>query len=106
MQVNHLLDMGDHAESLPSPLSLMAESYLSGSSTLTTLPPAQVASTIADNRELRAQVEQLQAERNRLLETQSKIMALIGTRTPEKILHDIRNVLNERDLLKTLVDSL
>ena len=29
-------------------------------------------------------------------------MELLGTVIPEKIIHDIRNVLNERNLLRTL----
>lgn len=67
---------------------------------------AQIAATLAENRELRAQLEQLRSERNRLAETQGRIMELIGTASPEKLVHDIRNVLNERDLLKALVDEL
>ena len=31
-------------------------------------------------------------------------MALLGTDRADKLLHDLRNVLNERDLLKTLLD--
>jgi hypothetical protein len=67
---------------------------------------AQIASTLAENRELRAEVEQLRAERNRLLESQRRIMELIGAPTPDKLVHDLRNVLNERDLLKALVDEM
>ena len=67
---------------------------------------AQIASTLAENRELRAEVEHLRAERHRLMETQRRIMELIGAPSAEKLVHDLRNVLNERDLLKALVDEL
>ena len=69
-------------------------------------PGAHIATTLAENRELRAEVEQLRTERNRLLETQRRIMELIGAPSPDKLVHDLRNVLNERDLLKALVAEL
>jgi hypothetical protein len=65
-----------------------------------------LALALADNRELRAQIEQLRADRNRLLDTQHRIMTLLGTTGSDKLVHDLRNVLNERDLLKTLLDKL
>ena len=46
-----------------------------------------------------------EAESDRLIETQLRIMALLGTSRSEKIVHDLRNILNERDLLKTLLDQ-
>lgn len=67
---------------------------------------AQIAAVIAENRELKAELEQLRAERARWRETQERIMQLLGTKGPEKLVHDLRNVLNERDLLKALVDEL
>src|SRR5579864_2505610 len=71
-------------------------------------PPTggQMASVAAENLELRAEVDRLRSERGQLREVQRQIMELLATRTPEKILHDLRNVLNERDLLKTLVAEL
>lgn len=69
-------------------------------------PGAQIATTLAENNELRAQLEQLRAERNRLVETQRRVMEVLGVSSPEKLIHDLRNVLNERDLLKALVDQL
>jgi hypothetical protein len=53
-------------------------------------------------RELRAELEQLRAERNRLAELQRRIMELLNVPSPDKLVHDIRNVLNERDLLRAL----
>jgi hypothetical protein len=61
---------------------------------------------MAELHELRAQLELLRAERNRLIDTQRQIMALLGVKSPDKLLHDLRNVLNERDLLKALVDPM
>jgi hypothetical protein len=69
-------------------------------------PTAQIAAVLAENRELKAELEQLRADRARLRETQERIMKLLGTTVPEKLVHDLRNVLNERDLLKALVDEL
>jgi len=54
---------------------------------------------------LRAQLKLLRAERDKLMETQQRLMLLLGTDQAEKIVHDLRNVLNERDLLKTLLDQ-
>jgi len=67
---------------------------------------AGLASMLAENRELRAQVEQLRSERNRLAEQQTRIQELLKAASPDKLLHDLRNLLNERDLLKALVDEL
>ena len=67
---------------------------------------AQIAAVLAENRELKAELDQLRAERSRWRESQDRIMQLLGTKLPEKLVHDLRNVLNERDLLKALVDEL
>ena len=61
---------------------------------------------MAEVHELRAQLEQLRAERNRLANTQRDIMELLGVKSPDKLMHDLRNMLNERDLLKALVDPM
>lgn len=67
---------------------------------------AQVTLALAENRDLKGQVEQLRAERARWMETQRRMMDLLHTAAPEKLVHDLRNLLNERDLLKTLVDQM
>src|SRR4051812_49312339 len=59
----------------------------------------------ADNRDLRAEVERLRAERDRLLATQRRMMDLLGTASPERLIHDMRNVLNERELFRALADT-
>ena len=83
---------------LPSPPSM--------SSTPTTGPSAaEITSAGAENQELRAEVATLRAERDRLLETQRRVMELLSSANPDRIVHDLRNVLNERDLFKTLADA-
>lgn len=67
---------------------------------------SQVTSLVAETKELKGQVEQLRAERTRWMETQRRMMELLHTTAPEKLVHDLRNLLNERDLLKTLVDQM
>jgi len=69
-------------------------------------PAAHVTALVAQNRELRAELDQIRAERNRLADTQVKIMELLKVKSPDKLLHDIRNVLNERELLKALVGDI
>jgi hypothetical protein len=63
---------------------------------------ANIARLVGQNNELRAEIEQLKAERNRLAEHERLIMELLGAKVPDKIIHDLRNVLNERDLLRVL----
>jgi hypothetical protein len=65
----------------------------------------QIASQAAED-QLRAEVDQLRAEHSRLMAREREIMELIGASTPERILHDIRNLLNERMLLKALCDEI
>ena len=96
---HHILQLGQHDQPHPThPADAPPPELMS--------PGAQIATTLAQNHELRAEVEQLRVERNRLLETQHRIMELIGAPSPDKLVHDLRNVLNERDLLKALVDEL
>ena len=58
----------------------------------------------AQIRDLRLEVDRLRTERAKLLDTHQQIMALLGTRSPDKVIHDLRNLLNERDLYRTLCD--
>jgi hypothetical protein len=46
--------------------------------------------------------QDLQAELDRLLEQQRQIMDLLSCQSPDRILHDLRNVLNELTLLRAL----
>lgn len=63
---------------------------------------AHIAKLTAENHELRADLEQLRSERNRLADTQRRIMELLNVQSADRLLHDIRNVLNERELLRAL----
>jgi len=65
---------------------------------------SHVLSLCTESEALRALVQQLRQERDQLAETQKKIMSLLGTDRADKLVHDLRNILNERDLLKTLLD--
>jgi hypothetical protein len=64
----------------------------------------ELTAQAAENQELRAEVERLRAERDRWLETQRRVMELLGTKSSQHIVHDLRNVLNERNLYKSLAD--
>ena len=66
--------------------------------------PAQIAAQAATLHELRGELNQLRAERDRLAERQGQIAELLNSVNPEKIVHDLRNVLNELTLYKALVD--
>src|SRR5690242_492348 len=67
--------------------------------------PAQLAALQAENMELRCELEQTRAERSRLFERQRRIMELLKTTNADHLVHDLRNLLNERELLRTLVES-
>ena len=69
---------------------------------------ARAAFETAEIRDLRVELNRLRAERDKLQETQRRIMELLNSRAPEKILHDLRNVLNERELYRAVanIDSL
>ena len=61
---------------------------------------------LAENKQLRADLEQLRGDRDRLADIQRRVMELLASASAEKIVHDLRNVLNERELLRALVDQL
>jgi hypothetical protein len=103
MQMNLLTGCGPSAAG--SATALMTEP-LSADADNAEPPAARITSIVAENAELKAEIEQLRAERTRAIDSQRAIMQLLGTTKPEKITHDIRNLLNERDLLKTLVDQM
>jgi hypothetical protein len=66
---------------------------------------AQIASLLAENRELCAELASLKAERARMAEILSRLTEVIGSKSPDKLVHDVRNVLNERELYRALADS-
>ena len=54
--------------------------------------------------QLESELGRVRAERDQLLEQQQQILMLLEAKHPDKLLHDLRNVLNERALLRSLVD--
>ena len=56
--------------------------------------------TPADARTSPDDVARLRAELDRLLAQQRELMELLGTKRPDKILHDVRNLLQERIFLE------
>jgi hypothetical protein len=67
--------------------------------------PAQLAAQAAQLHELRAEAERLRAERDRLLDRQRQVAELLRCTNAEKIVHDLRNVLNELQLYKMLAET-
>ena len=66
---------------------------------------AHLSSIVAENRELRAEVEGLRAERARMAEILARLTEVLGSKSPDRLVHDVRNVLNERELYRALADS-
>lgn len=77
-----------------------------GSGEPTAVDAGTIAYTQAENRELRAEVDRLRADRDRLAGIHQQILDLLGTHNPDRLLHDLRNLLNERALFKALADTL
>ena len=67
--------------------------------------PAHLASQLAKVHELRAEADCLRAERDRLFDRQRQVAELLRSTSPDKIVHDLRNVLNELQLYKMLADT-
>ncbi len=67
---------------------------------------AQMSSILAENRELRAELETLKADRARMAEILSRLAEVLGSKSPDRLVHDVRNVLNERELYRTLADTI
>ena len=65
----------------------------------------QVTSVLAENRELRAELEVLRAEKARMHEILSRLAEVLGSKSADRLVHDVRNVLNERELYRALADS-
>ena len=56
--------------------------------------------------DLEAELDALRAERDRHAALEAGIMSLLHCRSPDLILHDLRNVLNDVTMLKALLDRL
>ena len=64
-----------------------------------------LASIIAENRELRAELEGMRAEKARMAEILARLAEVLGSKSPDRLVHDVRNVLNERELYRALADT-
>lgn len=62
------------------------------------------AALVAERNELAAEVQRLRAERERMGDLQKRVMELLGCTSPDTIIHDLRNLLNERELYRSLAD--
>ena len=67
---------------------------------------ARIAVILAENKELRAQIEQVRAERTRMSDLLNRLAEVLGSKSPDKLVHDVRNVLNERELYRALADTI
>jgi hypothetical protein len=67
--------------------------------------PAQLARQLAQIHELRAETDRLRAERDRLADRQRQIAELLKCSNPDKVVHDLRNLLNELQLYKMLIET-
>jgi signal transduction histidine kinase len=67
--------------------------------------PAQLARQAAELHELRVEADRLRAERDRLADRQLQVAELLKSDNADKIVHDLRNVLNELQLYKMLVET-
>ena len=67
-------------------------------------PHVSVAGLMAENAALRAELASIQVERSKLAELQRRIMELLHVQSADRLLHDVRNLLNERALLKALAE--
>ena len=54
---------------------------------------------------LREENARLRADHERWQKTEREVMQLLGTTAPQKIVHDLRNVLNELSLLQALASD-
>ena len=66
---------------------------------------ARIAAIMAENQELRAQLDQVRAERAKMSELLNRLAEVLGSKSVDKLVHDVRNVLNERELYRALADT-
>jgi hypothetical protein len=62
-------------------------------------------STRPSEAELVEQNERLKGEVDRMVECQRDVMKLLDCKSPERIIHDLRNLINELNLYRQLVES-
>jgi hypothetical protein len=66
--------------------------------------PSRLATDAAELLALRNELERVRAERDGLREQQRTLAELLKSPNPEKIVHDVRGLLHEAQLLRTLLD--
>ena len=91
------------AAQFPTPGVLLPEAL--GLSDAPVDVPARLAQQAAQLNELRAEAEQLRADRDRLLVQQRQIAELLKSTQPDKLINDLRNVINELQLYKMIADT-
>ena len=69
------------------------------------LLPSQIAAIMAENHELRGG-RAVARRAARMSDIQTRLMDAIGCKSPERLVHDVRNVLNERELYRALADTI
>ncbi len=62
-------------------------------------------STRPSEAELADENERLKSEVDRMVECQRDVMKLLDCKSPERIIHDLRNLINELNLYRQLVES-
>jgi hypothetical protein len=62
----------------------------------------QIKALSDENERLSADLRQLHQERERFGKIQAEMVTLLKAKSPDRILHDLRNVLNELTLLKAI----
>lgn len=66
---------------------------------------ARLAALVAETIGMRAEIEQLKADRRRMADIQLRLMEVLNCKSPDKLVHDVRNILNERELYRALADT-
>ena len=67
--------------------------------------PSSGLGLAAGPEQLLEELNRTRIQRDQLLDRERRIMELLGTTAPERLLHDLRNLLNERALFKALADK-
>ena len=88
---------------LPSPAAMLSDQPIFKSLNPDQIGlPDQVRTLLEENRQLREQLASLQAHVAKLEKTEREVMMLVKAPAREKIVHDLRNLLNELVLLQAI----
>lgn len=98
-----------HMDSIPSPFPPESDTSgiaaSRGEEAAGEPTPGRLAALVAENIELRAEIDQLKADRRRMADIQIRLMEVLNCKSPDRLVHDMRNALNERELYRALADS-